>query len=199
VAIHKPAVAVEPSETLDSALLQRIVARDQTAVAELYDRHSPAMFAVILRILRNPSDAEEVLQEVFVRVWTRASTYDERLGVPAAWLTRMARNRAIDRLRAKQTRSDVDAPEAIDADAGERTPALTVTPEQIAGDKERTATVRAALEALTPEQRALITAAFFGGYTHSELATRFGLPLGTVKTRIRSGMQALRTHLEHLV
>src|SRR5688572_10927071 len=129
------------------------------------------MFSVIMRILRNASDAEEVLQEVFVRVWTRAATYDERLGVPAAWLTRMARNRAIDRLRAKRTRSDVDAPEAIDAGGDERTPVSTVTPEQIAGDKERTATVRAALEALPAEQRTLITAAFFDGYTHSELAT----------------------------
>jgi RNA polymerase sigma-70 factor, ECF subfamily len=199
VAIQKPAVAVEPAETLDIALLQRIVARDQTAVAELYDRHSAVMFSVILRILRNASDAEEVLQEVFVRVWTRAATYDERLGAPAAWLTRMARNRAIDRLRSKRTRSDVDAPEAIDAGGDQRTPASTVTPEQIAGDKERTATVRAALEALPVEQRMLIAAAFFDGYTHSELAAHFGLPLGTVKTRIRSGMLALREHLEHRV
>jgi RNA polymerase sigma-70 factor, ECF subfamily len=181
----------------DIGVLERIVARDATAVAELYDRHSRMLFGGIMRILRSQPDAEEVLQEVFVRVWTRGDTYDERLGCPAAWLTRMARNRAIDRLRAKRTRGELDAADAGPGD--DMTAATLVTPERVVSEKERRETIRGALNALTAEQRALITAAFFEGYTHSELAARFKLPLGTVKTRIRNGMLAMRERLEHAV
>jgi RNA polymerase sigma-70 factor (ECF subfamily) len=171
----------------------------------LYDRHSRLIFGVTLRVLRSRADAEEVLQEVFVRVWTRADTYDDRLGVPAAWLTRMARNRAIDRLRAKRVRGEVDT---IDKETGaDRGGTSTwgppaggpATPERLAEDAERGGTVRTALGELPAEQRMLIEAAFFEGYTHQELSERFGLPLGTVKTRIRSGMIAMRDRLEHTV
>jgi len=82
----------------DIALLERIVARDERAVADLYDRHNRLLYGLILRILRDRGEAEEVLQEVFVLVWTRAETYNIALGSPAAWLVRVARNRAIDRL-----------------------------------------------------------------------------------------------------
>ena len=88
----------------DIALLDRIVARDEQAVADLYDRHNRLLFGLILRILRDRSEAEEVLQEVFVLVWTRAETYNVALGSPAAWLVRIARNRGIDRLRANNVR-----------------------------------------------------------------------------------------------
>jgi RNA polymerase sigma-70 factor (ECF subfamily) len=192
---------VEPVSDPDVALLQRIVVRDADAVAALYDRHSGLLFGVIMRILRNRPDAEEVLQEVFVRVWTRAESYDERLGCPAAWLTRMARNRAIDRLRARRARGETDAPEPADSAPAreERLVASDPTPERQAEDTQRTDRVRSALDGLPEEQRVLIAAAFFDGYTHSELAARFQLPLGTVKTRIRSGMLAMRQQLESVV
>jgi RNA polymerase sigma-70 factor (ECF subfamily) len=190
-------MAVEPDNELDVRLLQRIVARDATAVAELYDRHSRPLFGVILRILRTRDEAEDVLQEVFMRVWTRGDTYDERLGCPAAWLTRMARNRAIDRLRARRTRDD--AQHATEPEvATDRGPA-PATPEDQAAETQRHEHVQSALASLPAEQRDLIAAAFFEGYTHSELAARFNLPLGTVKTRIRNGMLAMRAHLEHVV
>jgi RNA polymerase sigma-70 factor (ECF subfamily) len=179
-------------------LLQRIVVRDTAAVAELYDRHSSLLFGVIMRILRNRSDAEDVLQEVFARVWTRADTYDERLGCPAAWLTRMARNRAIDRLRARRTRGEADEP-AAESPREERVAGPELTPEHLAQAAERTGQIRTALDALPEEQRVLIVAAFFEGHTHSELAARFQLPLGTVKTRIRNGMLTMRDQLEHFV
>ena len=99
-----------PGVSDDLVLLQRIAARDDAAVAEFYDRHSRLAFAIIRRILQSPSDAEEVLQETFVRVWSRAESYDPRLGSPAAWVVRIARNRAIDRVRARQVRADVNAP-----------------------------------------------------------------------------------------
>ena len=190
---------VESSEAIDVQLLQRIVARDPTAVAGLYDRHSTVVFGMIMRILRNRADAEDVLQEVFVRVWTRATTYDQRLGTPAAWLIRMARNRAIDRLRAKRTRSAIDGVEPPEAAVPERAASAAASPEALAEWREQTDTIRGALGALPPEQRDLIAAAFFEGYTHSELAARFQLPLGTVKTRIRAGMLTMREHLEHAV
>jgi RNA polymerase sigma-70 factor, ECF subfamily len=201
---------VEPCDTirlfrvrsLDSAadlgLLQRIAARDNAAMAELYDRHSRVAFAIIRRILQNPSDAEEVLQEAFVRVWSRADTYDPRLGSPAGWILRIARNRAIDRLRARRARGAVDAPLAAPADGSAALPEPETheTPELLMQTAAASVAVRGAVAALPAAQRQLIEAAFFEGYTHQELAARFSVPLGTVKTRIRSGLVALRMRME---
>ena len=194
------AVRLESSGSPDARLLQRIVARDGTAIRDLYDRYSHLLFSVIMRILRNRADAEDVLQEVFVRVWTRAERYDEGLGAPAPWLVRLARNRAIDRLRALRVRGVVDVqPAAAAAEWRPPQAADPDTPELIALDTEKRETVRHALAVLPAEQRTLIEAAFFEGYTHSELAQRLGLPLGTVKARIRAGMMAMRQWLEHAV
>jgi len=192
-------VAISVSD-VDLTLIHRIVGRDQTAVAELYDRHARVVYSIVLRILRSPAEAEEILQEVFIRVWTRAETYDSRLGSPVAWLLRIARNRAIDRVRSKRSRGGVEVP-------ADDPPALEVV--AVAGAAadplvraEGAATadaVRSALASLPDSQRVLIEAAFFDGYTHQELAARFGMPLGTVKTRIRTGLAAMRGRLEHLV
>ena len=174
----------------DIALLDRIVARDEQAVAELYDRHHRLLFGVILRILRDRSEAEEVLQEVFVLVWTRAETYNVALGSPAAWLVRIARNRGIDRLRANNVR--VRAVEAAPL------PVAADSPETRAALSEQQRAVACALESLPQDQRVLIEQAYFLGLTQSELAERFKLPLGTVKTRIRTGMMALREQLSQV-
>jgi RNA polymerase sigma-70 factor (ECF subfamily) len=191
-------VLPESGGAADLRLLQRIAAGDHAAIGELYDRYSALMFGVIMRILRSRSDAEEVLQEVFMRVWSRAEMYDERLGSPAPWLVRIARNRAIDRLRARRPLVVLDDdPDARDGEAAEASAAPT--PEVLAVTSQTGEAVRSALAVLPTEQRALIEAAFYEGYTHSELADRFGLPLGTVKTRIRTGMRAMRAWLEHSV
>jgi len=171
----------------DILLIQRIVARDQAAVGALYDRHSRLLFGLILRIIRDRSEAEEILQEVFVLVWTRAETYNVSLGPPAAWLVRIARNRAIDRLRANSVR--LRAVESVPE------PAPAENPESKAGVSEQQRAVARALDSLPPDQRLLIEQAYFLGLTQSELAERFKLPLGTVKTRIRTGMLALREQL----
>jgi RNA polymerase sigma-70 factor, ECF subfamily len=188
------------TDPTDLSLLQRIAARDTSAVAELYDRHSRLLFGLILRIVRDRGEAEEILQEAFVRVWTRAEMYDVRIGGPLPWIVRVARNCAIDRLRARRVRATVDGP-AIDFAAVEAAaPATSIqTPEAAVLIAERRRTLADALAGLPAEQRQLIEAAFFEGYTHSELAQRFGLPLGTVKTRIRAGMIAMRKRLEHAV
>ena len=175
----------------DMALLDRVIARDASAIGDLYDRHSRLLFGLIVRIVRDRSEAEEVLQEVFVQVWTRAGTYNEALGVPVAWLVRIARNRAIDRLRANTVR----------ARTAEATPppAPVESPETHAAMTEQRRTVARALDTLPPEQRQLIEDAYFLGLTQSELAERFSLPLGTVKTRIRTGMLSLRRELQPLM
>lgn len=194
-------------ELSDPDLLRCIVRRDESALALLYDRHSRVVYSVAIRMLRSASDAEEVLQETFVRVWSRADTYEATLGSPAGWLTRIARNRAIDRIRARKVRQNVDAMPALDAApddartgfgaAGE--PATAVTPEALLQEAATAGMVRGALGRLPEPQRALIEAAFFEGFTHSELSERFGVPLGTVKARIRTGLLALRSQLAQAV
>jgi RNA polymerase sigma-70 factor, ECF subfamily len=180
--------------------LQRIVARDTAALADLYDRHSRLLFSLILRILRDQAEAEEILQEVFVRVWTRAELYDPRLGGPTPWLVCLARNCAIDRLRARRVRDAASGPALDESTADPPVSATDMrTPEMVVLDAERRGALKDVLADLPAEQRRLIEAAFFEGYTHNELAKRFGLPLGTVKTRIRAGMIAMRQRLEHAV
>ncbi len=176
-----PAADVE----LDFRLMQRLAARDQAAVGELYDRHNRLLFGLILRILGNRGDAEEVLQEVFIAVWNRADTYHATLGAPVGWLVRIARNRALDRLRANAVRV-----RTIEAIMPHTEP--IDSPELRAVRSEQQGRVARALDALPGDQRALIEQAYFLGLTQTELAERHQLPLGTVKTRIRTGMLALR-------
>lgn len=174
----------------DIALIERIVARDERAVGELYDRHHRLLFALILRILRDRSEAEEVLQEAFVLVWTKAESYNVALGTPGAWLARIARNRAIDRLRANSLRQRAVESAPL--------PVADASPEAQARASEQQRRIARALETLPAEQRVLIEQAYFLGLTQSELADRFKLPLGTVKTRIRMGMMALRQLLSQV-
>jgi RNA polymerase sigma-70 factor (ECF subfamily) len=169
----------------DLALIERVSAHDEAAVGELYDRHSRLLYSLIVRIVRDAGDAEDVLQETFVALWTRVHTYDAALGSPIAWLVRIARNRAIDRLRAGGVRAR--AVETIPLD-----PVPPMSPEEAATLSEEGRIVVKALAALPADQRVLIDDAYFLGLTHVELAERHGLPLGTVKTRIRNGMQTLR-------
>ena len=140
---------------MDRALIDRISARDQSAVADLYDRHSRPIFGLIFRILNERDEAEDVLKEVFLAVWTRAETYRDSLGSPAGWLVRMARNRAIDRLRARSVRV-----RAVD---GSYSPPPEENPEFHAARGERQRDVAHALDALPPDQRSLIEGAYFLG------------------------------------
>ena len=174
---------------VDLLLIERIAARDAAAIASLYDRHSRVLYSLIVRILRDRREAEEILQEVFLVAWTRADTYDRELGSPVAWLVRIARNRAIDRLRSNQVRTRVKevAPAADPAES----------PETATLVSERRRLLRRALDGLPPEQRQLIATAYFKGLSQSELAQRFELPLGTVKTRIRAGLKALREAMHY--
>jgi RNA polymerase sigma-70 factor, ECF subfamily len=183
--------APEDANRHDIALISRIVARDATAVGELYDRHSRLLYGLIVKIIKDRGEAEETLQEVFVQVWTKADTYNVQLGTPIAWLVRIARNRAIDRLRSNSVRARTVEATPL--------PPPVETPEARAALSEQERAVARALAALPHDQRELIECAYFAGLTQSELATRFSLPLGTVKTRVRTGMMTLRRDLQHMV
>ena len=186
-----------PDHSLDLALFDRIARRDGAAVGELYDRHARVLYSLICRIIRDDGEAEDILQDVLLRVWNKAESYDPLLGSPLAWLVRIARNRAIDRVRARAVRPGLQATDDVLPDLAtddDRTPG----PERSAAQAEMRLAVARALDELPADQRLLIEAAYFSGYTHSELAVRFSVPLGTVKTRIRTGMLALRDHLGYL-
>ncbi len=184
----------EQDTDTDIQLLDRVAARDPRAISELYDRHGRLLFGLILRILRDRSDAEEVLQEVFLTVWTKAETFNRFLGSPIAWLVGIARNRGIDRLRANRVRPGGHLAAEVSDSASWASAADN--PESSAVRRELEGGVSRALAGLPTEQRALIEHAYYLGLTHLELAAQFALPLGTVKTRIRTGMIALRRELE---
>lgn len=188
---------VTAAET-DAQLLQRIARKDEAAVGELYDRYSTYLYTLILHIVRAETEAEDSLQEVFMRVWEKAKTYDESLGAPVVWMTRIARNLAIDKLRSKLghlRKLEVDI--AVHSEL--RSDDSTADPEASTILAVRRDKVLEALRLLPEEQRVLIEYAYFRGFTQTELAQHLQLPLGTVKTRIRTGMHALRKHLEGVV
>ena len=184
------------SEQLQVALLRRIAAQDVDALAALYDHLSGPLFSLALRILGDGHEAEEVIQDVFVQVWHNASSFQENLGVPLHWTLSIARNRCIDRLRARQRRSRI-IEEMLNDDVA-RTGAVGSDHDPSLRTDERAA-VRSALAGLPEDQRGAIELAFFGGLTHHQIAAQLGEPLGTVKARIRRGMLKLREGLQAYV
>ena len=168
-------------------LLQRIASGDQSAVAELYDLTSPLVFGLVLRILGERALAEDVVVEVYTQVWKQAQNYDPQRGTPLSWLLTVTRSRAIDALRARQ-RTRTTEPLETAAEAQAQTP----SPEEVSTVKERRRVVSQALASLSAEQRQAIELAYFLDLSHSEIAERLGQPLGTIKTRIRTGLLRLR-------
>jgi len=176
-------------------LVRKIAEGDQSALATLYDSTNRLVYGLILRVLSDASTAEEVLLDVYTQVWRQASTYDTSRGAPLAWVTTIARSRAIDRLRSGwQDQMRKEPLEAIgDAPTGAE------SPEEATVASERQKFVREALAQLTPEQREVIELAYYSGLSHSEIAAKLNQPLGTVKTRTRLGMMKLREALGPLL
>lgn len=166
-----------PSEPL----AERLRSGDETALGELFDRHAALVNGLALRILRNPTDAEDVVQEVFVQAWRQRERFDVGRGSLQAWLCTMARTRALDRLRRVAARRE----EPEDAAPSPSAPPSTL--DQM--------TVRKALDVLSDGQRRAIELAYYEGLTQTEIAERLQEPLGTVKTRIRTGLLRLRESL----
>ena len=180
--MHIPTIAEHDGE--DAALMRRIVARDESALALLYDQHATPVYSLIRRIVQDEAAAEELLQDVFLHVWKIAPRFDEARGQLRGWLLVMGRNRALSYLRKRQ---DAQADD-LDLEAL----AISGMQESIAAQNELTAKIRSVLDELPPELSHLFELAYFEGMTHSEIAKQTGQPLGTVKTRLRSGLTNLR-------
>ncbi|MGH9882991.1 MAG: sigma-70 family RNA polymerase sigma factor [Pyrinomonadaceae bacterium] len=170
----------------DVELLHAIARRDEQALASLYDRYRVILFGLTVRILNSREEAEDVLQEVLLQVWRRASDFDEQRGRPFTWLVTLARSRAIDRLRLLGARQRLATSAAREASEDVSDAAVD------AFKSEQREIVKRALAELPEEQRRTLILAYFEGLTQSEIATRLDTPLGTIKTRMRSGMIKLR-------
>lgn len=192
-----PAMSGSPGTVSDAELLARAARGDERAVGMIYDRYGQVMYAVAYRIVRQPGDAEEVVADAFAQAWRDAGRFEAGRGSVAAWLTVITRSRALDLVRARSRRERItDTAQRSDPEStlGMGTPGAT--PDAAVETRERERRVAEALADLSPPQRAAIELAFFEGLSHSEIAERLNEPLGTVKTRVRLGMQKLRESLK---
>jgi RNA polymerase sigma-70 factor, ECF subfamily len=172
------------------ALVRSVAAGDQDALLALYERAHRVVFTLSMRITANHATAEEVTLDVFHDVWRRASCYQEADGTVLGWIMNQARSRAIDRLRFEQRKKRV-LPET-----GDQLPAVvTANPEDLVVFQQQSQALRTALEVLTADERQAIETAYFSELTYAQVAERLNQPLGTIKTRIRSGLHKLREGL----
>jgi len=169
-----------------AALVQSIAAGDQLALHALYERAHRMVFTLIMRITANRETAEELTIDVFHDVWRRASRYDAANGTVLGWIMNQARSRAIDRLRFESRKKRIHGRDE------QPLAELAADPRDVLELREQSESLRAALVALTPDERQAIETTFFAGLTHAEAAARLNQPLGTIKTRIRSGLHKLR-------
>jgi RNA polymerase sigma-70 factor, ECF subfamily len=177
----------------DGELVAQAARGDERAVGRLYDRYGGVLYAVAYRIVGQRADAEEVVLEAFAQAWRDASRFEAGRGSVAGWLTMIARSRALDLVRARSRRERITASAA--ADRPETSPAMgdfRSDPARALDHDERRRQVQQALSLLSPPQRQAIELAYFEGLSQSEIAERLQEPLGTVKTRVRLGMQKLR-------
>jgi RNA polymerase sigma-70 factor (ECF subfamily) len=169
-------------EASDLSLVARVRARDESAMAALYDRYSSLVYAVALRVLGDTGAAEDVLQEIFLQLWRKPSAFDAARGSMGAWLSVIARNRSIDALRKRKPETNIEdvvlSVETNFAHNADRGRALLK--------------IREVLGKMAAPQRSALEMAFFEGLTHTEIAEKTGEPLGTIKTRIRAGLLSLR-------
>ena len=172
-------------------LIAKIARGDQEAFSRLYDQSSPHIYGLVLRMVNQPQIAEEVTMDVYVQVWKQAQSYNLNRGTPMGWLVTLARSRGIDRLRSGRVeRAHVTSIEEIGGLESEE-----ANPEDQSSGRQRAEIVRTALAILPREQRESLMLAYFGGYSQSEISKQLGIPLGTVKTRIRMAMIRLREAL----
>lgn len=179
----------------DSELFEKIADLQKNALSELYDRFADRLFGFACKILNHEGLAEDVLQELFIYLWENAQRFDKKRGNVSAWLTVLCRNRCIDKLRSRTStqKHTTTIDDAILLNMGDDE---SDNPLDIVSYKETQIKVKAALQQLSSEQREPIMMAYFEGFSQSEIAARINQPLGTVKTRVRLGMQKLRTILK---
>lgn len=175
--------------------LGQVLRGDQSGLARLFDHFSSRVFSIALRILRNEQDAEEAVADVFAQVWRRAADFDRARGTVDAWVLRLAHSRAIDRLRRRRARPDLDT--ALHPDDPEAPYEVARDPAQeLLAGLETQSLVRQAFAILKPEQQRCVALAFLEGLSHQEVAERIGMPLGTVKSHVRRGLMAMKSFLQ---
>ena len=175
----------------DEHLLEQIAQHSETAFETFYDRHSGAVYALARRILRTTTDSEEVMQDVFVRIWHKAGEYDASRGTVMAWLMTIAHHLCVDAFRKNQNRQTVELDDVVLNAASHGSDMAELTLDRMMAAK--------ALEMLEASDRVVLEALYFEGLSQSQLAARTGLPLGTLKSRARSALQRLRAQFEELV
>jgi RNA polymerase sigma-70 factor (ECF subfamily) len=194
----QPSVALPEDVVSDDALNAAMIAGDTSALGALYDRHAPIVFALLLRILRDRTAAEDLLQEVFLRAWQQADLFDETRGTMRCWLYSMAHNLALNELRRRRRRPQRYEPSASDADDGDHAFAALVDPDADPADDAccalRNAQIAAVLAQLPPRQQEVLRL-YAAGFSQSEIAARLGEPLGTIKSRMRRSLAHLRVVL----
>jgi RNA polymerase sigma-70 factor, ECF subfamily len=180
----------------DMRLMERIAHKDAAAFQQFYRRYGGLLFSTISKVLNDHHDAEDIMQEVLVQLWQKAHLYEPRKGKPLTWLTTLAKNRAIDRIRSKQRRSRLS--DEFGSEHKVTQPEFDESAHDVLQMKERDTMLRSAVTRLTPDQQLAIELTYFGGLTQSEVAERLHEPLGTIKARIRRGVTRLedlmRTH-----
>ena len=174
----------------DEELLTLIARGDSYALEEVYSRYASAVFSMARYMLREPALAEEVTQEVFISVWRKAASYHPMRGAPKSWLMSVAHHRVIDQIR-RRRRSPVTTSEGEDELMWQNLVSPASTEEQAHANLEREQVLES-LKSLPDEQRQVVLLSYYKGYSHSEIAEKLGLPLGTVKTRLRLALQKLR-------
>jgi len=167
----------------DAALVRRVEAGDEAALASLYDRYANLVYSVAFRVLREKPAAEEILQDIFFQLWRTADRFDPARGSLPGWLLVAARNRAISRLRRQNP--PADDPDRLEV-------ALPFNLESAIAQRQTMTRVQQSMQQLPPEQRQALEMAYFEGMTHSEIAARTGEPLGTIKSRLRAAVETLR-------
>lgn len=180
-------------EALDQDMLAKSAAGDQSAFASLYDRLSGPLYSLAAKMLGDASEAQDVLQDVFVQIWRRAASYDSQQSSVFSWAMLITRSRVIDRLRARGRRLRMVQPEENESATDEASVAETAADTVNKNDEAQR--VRINLNKLPAEQREAIELAFFSDLTHGEIATQLGQPLGTIKARIRRGLLKLRERI----
>lgn len=177
----------------DFELFRRIGVRDRVAFGEFYDRHSSRLFSIAQRILNDATEAQDVVQDVFMQIWEKAASFDPKLGQPSYWVVTLVRNKSIDRVRASQRRSRLA--ESAGAESALTTEVADSASASLHG-QEKAALLHSAIVELPAEQRHAIELAFFAGLTQHQISEKLSQPLGTIKARIRRGMLKLRDQLE---
>jgi RNA polymerase sigma-70 factor (ECF subfamily) len=185
-----------PGDDVDALLLRRVRDGADTALGTLYDRWGGAVYALAYKILGDADEAEDVVERVFTQVWSEADRYHPERGAVGSWIVLIARSRALDRLR--RIRSRLRHEEAVEEVDETGTPPSAGSPLQEAVEGDRRERVGRALRGLPREQERVVRMSFFGGLSQSEIADELGLPLGTVKTRVRLALRKLRGALSPL-